>query len=554
VQGCGYTLWHLEPTARRNWLDSALVLVYKYNFSEPEPLSEKVLGLMRILINSLAAHVHMCSKFGKTEGLGTTMRSRELSETSLGPVGTATLQGTEENSAYNSRNSPTSNQRMEMNEQEREEEEEIEEEDMLSLPSDQKEPELETIFENARSESPDSPPLMPAAGMPKSVISAENPLFYSMLPHASPHHRRDHRINSTSSRGLPPGWTMQVMDNGKILYVDNNNQITTWTDPRTAATTPSLQAGHYSGGLGAAGAAPTRRGPFFNSPPSPLSLMDVLTIGSSGAALSEERKPLTSAKIGEEDEEDDDDEEDSEFYDNDKMEMDGDDEMMQQPPPERLLPIGAAEPLRYGVGRCGGGMGGTASAAKAAKQHQSLSLLDRVWQVLGSSAETEDCLPLMASEGTGGPKLHNGNHGESEMESSSSAGGLQLKDAVRATLSGGGGRQRKLGTAREPPPPVVLAAAAGKEAADSASETGGGAPGWMTADSAHSSCCDPPFKDQHHHSGGGGRGGGGDVPPAHVLRQSRLRVGEDTVVDRCSTCGAIRERYSQVWYYFDNVG
>jgi hypothetical protein len=202
-------------------------------------------------------------------------------------------------------------------------------------------------------------------------------------------------------------------------------------------------------------------------------------------------------------------------------------------------------------------MGGTAGAAKAAKQHQSLSLLDRVWQVLGSSAETEDCLPLMASEGTGGPKLHNGhrggeNHGESEMESSSSAG-LQLKDAVRATLSGGGGRQRKLGTAREPPPPV-LAAAAGKEAADSASETGGGAPGWMTADSAHSSCCDPPFKDQHHSGGGGGRGGGGggDVPPAHVLRQSRLRVGEDTVVDRCSTCGAIRERYSQVCYYFGN--
>jgi hypothetical protein len=37
-----------------------------------------------------------------------------------------------------------------------------------------------------------------------------------------------------------------------------------------------------------------------------------------------------------------------------------------------------------------------------------------------------------------------------------------------------------------------------------------------------------------------------------VLRQSRLRVGEDTVVDRCSTCGAIRERYSQVWYYFGN--
>ena len=45
--GCGYTLWYLEPIVRKNWLDSCLVLVYKYNFSEPEQLGEKVLGLMR---------------------------------------------------------------------------------------------------------------------------------------------------------------------------------------------------------------------------------------------------------------------------------------------------------------------------------------------------------------------------------------------------------------------------------------------------------------------------------------------------------------------------
>ena len=32
---------------RRNWLESCLVLMYKYNFSEPEQLSDKVLGLMR---------------------------------------------------------------------------------------------------------------------------------------------------------------------------------------------------------------------------------------------------------------------------------------------------------------------------------------------------------------------------------------------------------------------------------------------------------------------------------------------------------------------------
>jgi hypothetical protein len=554
-QGCGYTLWHLEPTARKNWLEAALVLVYKYNFSEPEPLSEKVLGLMRILINSLAAHVHMCSKFGKTEGLGTTMRSRELSETSLGPVGTATLQGTEENSAYNSRNSPTSNahQRMEevlLNGQEREEEDE-DEDDMLSLPSDQKEPELETIFENARSESPDSPP---PVTMAKSVISAENPLFYSMLPHASPHHRRDQRINRTSSKGLPPGWTMQVMENGKILYVDNNNQITTWADPRASGFSAAAAAAVPAGGQlhsyphTVAPAATTRRGPFFNSPPSPLSLMDVLTIGSGGAALAEERKPLTAMRIGEDDEED---EEEEEFYENGKMETDDGEEVMLHPPPERLLPIGAAEPLRCGGRHGGGGVGLLSGPAKAAsKQHQSLSLLDRVWQVLGSSAETEDCLPLVGNDGVGGrAPLQSRSDGqflvESEQESATAGLPAQpVHEAVRPTVSAG--RQRKLGTAKEPPPPPAIMPSGGggaKEAtADSVSEAGGG---WMTADSAQSSYCDhPPFKDLH---GGSSSGRSrGELAPAYVLRQSKLRVGEDTVVDRCTTCGAIREKYAQV--------
>ena len=70
-----------------------LVLVYKYNFSEPDQLSEKVIGLIRIMINSLAAHVHICSKYAKTEGVGLVVRSQELSEASngngnVGPAGT----------------------------------------------------------------------------------------------------------------------------------------------------------------------------------------------------------------------------------------------------------------------------------------------------------------------------------------------------------------------------------------------------------------------------------------------------------------------------------
>ena len=74
-------------------MEAMLVLVYKYNFSEPDQLSEKVIGLIRIMINSLAAHVHICSKYAKTEGVGLAVRSQELSEASngngnVGPAGT----------------------------------------------------------------------------------------------------------------------------------------------------------------------------------------------------------------------------------------------------------------------------------------------------------------------------------------------------------------------------------------------------------------------------------------------------------------------------------
>ena len=93
-----------------------LVLVYKYNFSEPENLSDKVIGLIRIIINSLAAHMHICSKYCKTEGSAlqqgrSAQCSQELSEASNGNLGTATLQGSEDNSDFNSMTSTTSTKR-----------------------------------------------------------------------------------------------------------------------------------------------------------------------------------------------------------------------------------------------------------------------------------------------------------------------------------------------------------------------------------------------------------------------------------------------------------
>ena len=41
-QGCGFSLWHLEPTMRKNWLSSVLVIMYKYSFSPDTALGERV--------------------------------------------------------------------------------------------------------------------------------------------------------------------------------------------------------------------------------------------------------------------------------------------------------------------------------------------------------------------------------------------------------------------------------------------------------------------------------------------------------------------------------
>lgn len=57
---------------------------------------------------------------------------------------------------------------------------------------------------------------------------------------------------------------MQTMDGGRVLFVNAMTGEHTLTDPRTGKEC-------YT--------AKRRRGPFFSSPPSPLSLMDVLTVG-----------------------------------------------------------------------------------------------------------------------------------------------------------------------------------------------------------------------------------------------------------------------------------
>ncbi|XP_014598335.1 PREDICTED: E3 ubiquitin-protein ligase NEDD4 isoform X4 [Polistes canadensis] len=37
----------------------------------------------------------------------------------------------------------------------------------------------------------------------------------------------------SSEEGLPPGWGMQIAPNGRVFFIDHNERVTTWIDPRT---------------------------------------------------------------------------------------------------------------------------------------------------------------------------------------------------------------------------------------------------------------------------------------------------------------------------------
>lgn len=46
---------------------------------------------------------------------------------------------------------------------------------------------------------------------------------------------------------LPPGWSQQVAQTGRLFFIDHNNRITTWVDPRTNKPTPSPQSQNRHG-------------------------------------------------------------------------------------------------------------------------------------------------------------------------------------------------------------------------------------------------------------------------------------------------------------------
>nr|ABI95804.1 DUNC79 [Drosophila melanogaster] len=83
-----YSLWHLEQYPRRNWLFTLLVVLYKYSYTQP-PLSGYVIAGIRLIMNSLRGHFHQCRRIPTTtildiQGVGGAARSRDVSQPSLG--------------------------------------------------------------------------------------------------------------------------------------------------------------------------------------------------------------------------------------------------------------------------------------------------------------------------------------------------------------------------------------------------------------------------------------------------------------------------------------
>lgn len=81
-----YSLWPLEPHLRHCWLMSLVVLLYKYQYSQP-PQCHSLQSLVRIVLNTLDSQHHYCRRIPATilMGVASHTRPRDTSQPSLGP-------------------------------------------------------------------------------------------------------------------------------------------------------------------------------------------------------------------------------------------------------------------------------------------------------------------------------------------------------------------------------------------------------------------------------------------------------------------------------------
>ncbi len=204
------------------------VIFYKYNFNADHMIGEKSIGIIRIILHTLANHVHECDRYRKAT-LGQASRSRDLSQLSIGG-------NSEKQEDFTSGGGPDDTPRAmsvgvhedndEENLEEDDSEEEEENKDEKSDPVEDQGLILEKTVEGAKPQKEtnedDDNVRVPLANLfgflprPSSTAKAPTP--------------DNHQLTSD---GLPPGWTMQLMRNGRTLFIDNANQVTTWIDPRT---------------------------------------------------------------------------------------------------------------------------------------------------------------------------------------------------------------------------------------------------------------------------------------------------------------------------------
>ncbi|XP_059622044.1 protein unc-79 homolog [Phlebotomus argentipes] len=80
-----YSLWFLEPHQRRNWLMAVIVVLYKYQYTQP-PLCSQINHVIRIVLNCLESQFHQCKRIPATVimDLPVSSRSRDVSQPSLG--------------------------------------------------------------------------------------------------------------------------------------------------------------------------------------------------------------------------------------------------------------------------------------------------------------------------------------------------------------------------------------------------------------------------------------------------------------------------------------
>ncbi|XP_055716676.1 protein unc-79 homolog isoform X6 [Phlebotomus papatasi] len=80
-----YSLWYLEPHQRRNWLMAVIVILYKYQYTQP-PFCTQINHIIRIVLNCLESQFHQCKRIPATVimDLPVSARSRDVSQPSLG--------------------------------------------------------------------------------------------------------------------------------------------------------------------------------------------------------------------------------------------------------------------------------------------------------------------------------------------------------------------------------------------------------------------------------------------------------------------------------------